>query len=165
MASTGKGGQAKKGAAIPSLKEQGHQQVMDLLGLADKSPNPDIRAAAIEIAKGTAKYEQKQRARLAPALASGLLITLGLGAFSACWYAFLHQQKIAYQLTGISILVFIVLTAIILSLTGTLSQANLMQVLGWAFSYIKDKTKFGRDHKTSVPQLQAGAEDNVPPEK
>jgi ABC-type Na+ efflux pump permease subunit len=156
MASTGKGGPSKKGTETPSLKEKGLQVVMGLLQLADKSPNPDIRAAAIDIAKQTVKYEQKQGARLSPPLVLMLLTVLGLGTVSACWYAFLCQRAIANELSGISILLFIVLAAIILFISGTLSQSGMMEVFRLAISQIK--TWWG------TPQGHSGS-GNTPPKE
>jgi hypothetical protein len=166
MGSTSKNGQTIKSKTTPTLKDQGHLQVMELLTLADKSTNPDIRAAAIEIAKCNVKYGQKQAARLSPTLVLGIIVVLGAATLSACWYAFLYQSQIAYQLSAISILLFIVLSAIILSLCGILSPANLMKVFDWAISYIKTRFHFG--HKESVetlPELRAESEDSISPKK
>jgi hypothetical protein len=137
MASTGKSGQPKKGTATPSLKQQGLQEVMELLKLADTSVNLDIRATAIDIAKRTVKYEQKQGARIPPSVILLLLTMLGLGTLSACWYAFLFQRELAYQLSAVSILLFIVLAAIVLFTAGTLSQSGIMEVFRLVISQIK----------------------------
>ena len=137
MASTDKGDQPKKATANLSLRQQGQQEIMDLLRMAEQSSYPAIRAAAIEIAKEKSRYEQKQGARLSPVLVLVLLTALAIATISACWYAFLYQRAIAYQLSGISILLFIVLAAIILFISGTLSQSNLMTVFRLAISDIK----------------------------
>jgi hypothetical protein len=81
MANTAKAEQSRKSSSALSLKQQAHQQVMDLLRLADKSRNPDIRAAAaIDLAKRTSKYEQKQGARLS--LTTVLWLNVGLGVIT-----------------------------------------------------------------------------------
>jgi hypothetical protein len=166
MASLSKGDQPKKGMATPSLKEQAHQEIMDLYRVAEESSYPGIRASAIEMAREKNQYAQEQGARLPPTLVMWVIIVLGVATIFACWYAFLYQPEIAYQLSGISILLFVVISAIVLALCGSLSPANLMQVFEWAISYIK--TKFGFGHKGSgdtLPQRHAESEDNTHPEK
>jgi hypothetical protein len=137
MSSKGRATLSKQGNAGLSLKEQARQQMMDLLRVAEKSSHPEIRTAAIEMAKNTLRHEQKQTARLSPTVVLWLLVALFAATVSACWYAFLREPNIAYQLSGISILLFIVISAIVLFVSGTLSQTNLMKVLDWAKSMVK----------------------------
>jgi hypothetical protein len=139
MANTAKAEQSRKSNSALSLQQQAHQQVMDLLRLADKSPNPDIRAAAIDLAKRSSKYEQKQGARLS--LTTFLWLNVGLGVItgSLCWYALLYLPRNATALCRISILIFIILSGISLFLCGLLSQSNLMKLFGLAKSYVMGK--------------------------
>lgn len=143
MAKTAKAEQSRKTNSALSLKQQAHQQVMDLLRLADKSPNPDIRTAAIDLAKRTSKYEQKQGARLS--LTTVLWLNVGLGVItgSLCWYALLYQPRNATVLCRISIVIFIILSGISLFLCGLLSQSNLMKLFGMAKSYVMGKLGHG----------------------
>jgi hypothetical protein len=76
MASTVKGGPPKKGTATPSLKEQAHQEIMDLFRVAEGSSYPAIRTAAIEMAREKSRYAQKQGARLPPTLVLWVIIVL-----------------------------------------------------------------------------------------
>lgn len=166
MASTGKISKPQKPNGKPSLKDQGFRELMELLQVAEKSAYPEIRIVAIEMAKDTLRHKQKETARLSPTLVLWLLVALFLGTISACWYAFLYQPKTAYQLCSLSILLFIVISAIILFVSGTLSQSNLMKVFGWAMSYVK--TKLGLDHKSHSDgpiELQANADDDTSPKK
>jgi hypothetical protein len=166
MASTGKISKPKNPNGKVSLKEQGHQEVMELLQVAEQSAHPEIRSVAIQMAKDTLRHKQKETARLSPTLVLWLLVALFLGTISSCWYAFLCQAKAAYQLSGISILLFIVISAIILFVSGTLSQSNLMKVFGWAMSYVK--AKLGLEHKgrSDGPiELKASADDDTSPKK
>jgi site-specific recombinase len=140
---------------------------MELLHVAEQSAHLEIRTVAIQMAKDTLRHKQKQTARLSPNLVLWLLVALFLGTISACWYAFLRQPNTAYQLSGISILLFIVISAIILFVSGTLSQSNLMKVFGWAMSYVRAKLGLGhKSHSDGRIQLQASADnDETSPEK
>jgi O-antigen/teichoic acid export membrane protein len=111
---------------------------MDYLRLADKSSNPEIRAAAIDIAKRTSKYERKQGARVSPTLILVLNIFFAIAMALAGWYAFLrYPERLAYELTTISILLYLVLVGVSLFLPGYLSQSNFMKIIGWLVSHIK----------------------------
>jgi hypothetical protein len=131
-------GQSKRGTPSYSLSDGAHQQIMEYLRLADKSSNPDIRAAAVDIAKRMSKYHRSQGARVSPLLI--LIVNIGLAAAVAAWswYAFLHYPgRIAYELTGIFILLFFVIVGISLLLSGHMSQANFMRILHWMVSHIR----------------------------
>jgi len=138
MAPRGKA--ARSTQACPPLSEQGHQQVVDYLRLAEKSAYPEIRRAALEIAKETSKYQRRQGARVSPTLILTLDLTLGVVVTAACWYAFLHySERLAVEMTSISIGVYLVCVAISLFLSGHLSQANFMKVLSWLESRVKTR--------------------------
>jgi len=137
MTPTGKSDKLQKASGSPSLKEQAHQEILDLFKVAEESSHPAIRAAAIQMAKDKSRFAQKQQARLSPTLLLSVIIVLGVATISACWYAFLWQPRLAPELSGLSVLLFIVIATIILFLNGQLSQANLMKVFGWAVSHIK----------------------------
>jgi len=111
---------------------------MNFLRVANESQYPEIRAAAIEIAKSESKYQHKQGARVPPTLVLILNITLGIAAVLACWYAFLHYKTfLAIELSSISILLFLVIVGSSLFLSGHLSQANFMKILSWPVAHIK----------------------------
>jgi hypothetical protein len=111
---------------------------MDYLQVAEKSAHPEIRQAALKIAKQTSKYERRQKARVSPNLILALGITLGISVVLACWYAFLHYPgRIAYVLSSISILLYLVIIGISLLLSGHLTQANFMKILGWLASHVR----------------------------
>jgi small-conductance mechanosensitive channel len=138
MASTGRGGPSKQSKGCPPLSDQGHKEVMDLLRMTEKSAYPDIRKAALDLAKQTSKYRRKQGARVSPTLILWVNIVLGSAVVLACWHAFLHYPRgLAYELSSISILLFLLVVAISLVLSGHLSQANFMKVLNAAVSHIR----------------------------
>ena len=142
MATTRKGGKSKLDESCTSLGEQAHKQIMDYLKLAENSAHPEIRNAALEIAKQTSKHERRQRARVSPTLILWVNILLALAVVVACWYAFLkYPQGLAWELSGISILIFVVLVGMSLFLTGHLSQANFMKILGWLVSHVRSRWK------------------------
>jgi len=167
MASTGGRTPSKPDKATLSLKEQAHQQMMDLLRVAEKSSHPEIRTAAVEMAKDTLHNQQRQTARLSPTLILFVLLASFIGTVLACWYAFLYHSEIAYQLSGISVILFIVIAAIVLSLAGNLSESSLMKVLmkvlDSATSYAKNKLGLSRKPSSDGPiELQANADDDDP---
>jgi hypothetical protein len=139
MATAGRGDDPKKGKpVVPSLREQAHKERMDLLRLADKSQYPEIRAAALDMAKRSSKHQRSQEARVPPTLILVLNIVLAMAATLACWYAVLHYPPpISYELCSINILLFLVLVGISLFLPGYLSQSNFMKILSWPVSHIK----------------------------
>jgi hypothetical protein len=138
MKSIGRGGRAKSNKAGPSLSEQGHQQIMDYLQLGERSTHPEIRAAAVELAKRTSKHELKQGARVSPNLILWVDLVLGIGAAFACWYAYLHySEHLASEVTAICIRVYTAIVGISLFLSGHLSQANFMKIFGWLESQVK----------------------------
>jgi hypothetical protein len=111
---------------------------MDYLQLAEKSSHPEIRAAALELAKRTSKHELKQGARVSPNLILLVNLVLGIAAVSASWYAYLHySEHVGSQVTSICIRVYLVIVGISLFLSGHLSQANFMKILGWLESQAK----------------------------
>lgn len=149
MVSKGKGGQSKPGKPTPSLSEAAHKQIIDYLRLAGKSPYPDIRAAALDIAKKTSKHHRQQGAKVSPALILVLNIVLVVVVGLASWYAFLNYPvRLAYELVGISVLLWLAFVAISLFLPGYLSQANFMKILGWLASHVKGSRKSDADEAT-----------------
>lgn len=118
------------------------------------------------MAKQTIRYEQKQRARLSPTFVLWVNIVLGVATILACWYAFLYRPQIAYQLSGASIIIFIIVAAITLFISGTLSQSNLMKVFSWAISYIKGFGGSAHKLPSHEPlELKAQADDETPQEE
>jgi hypothetical protein len=168
MVSPRKGGPSKQGKKGPTLSDQGRKEMMDLLRMGEKSKNPDIRKAAIELAKQTSKYRRKQGARVSPTLILWVNVVLGGAAVLACWYALLHYPKgLAYELSSISILLFLVVAAISLLVSGHLSQANFMKVVSAVVSHLKEWRNPQRN-ASDDPQPQDNDHsdgDSVPPKK
>src|ERR1700723_846909 len=145
MASTGRGGRPKSSKPIASLSEQGHQQILDYLRAAEESAHPEIRTAAVKLAERTSKHELKQGARVSPTLILWIDLVLGIAAALACWYAYLHYpEHLAAQITSICIRVYLVIVGISLFLSGQLSQANFMKIIGWLESQMKALNPFKR---------------------
>ena len=137
MASMARGGPAKDKSGL-SLSQQGHQQIIDYLLLAEKSKYPEIRHAAIDHAKQTGKYQRKQGARVSPTLILWVDLILGIAVAGACWLAFVHYpDRLAAEVSAIALRVYLVIVAVSLLLSGHLSQANFMKILGWLESHIK----------------------------
>ena len=130
MASTGKANQPKESKS--RLSEQVHQQTKEVLDIAEKSNHPEIRKAALKLAKETSEYHRKQNARVSPALILLVNILLGFALVGACWYAYLHypEQK-ASQVRSISVLAYLMIVFVSLFLSGHLSQTNFVKIMGW----------------------------------
>jgi len=68
--------------------------------------------------------------------------------------------------SGASIIIFIVIAAITLFISGTLSQANLMKVFSWAILYIKGLG--GSAYKVAsqeAPEIKAQADHDTSEQK
>lgn len=138
MATAGRSDDPKKGKLALSLREQAHKEVMDLLGVAEKSQHPDLRTAAVDMAQRISKHQRSQSATLSPTLVLVVNIILAIAIIGACWYAFLHfSQRIAYEVSAVSILLFLVVVGISLFLPGYLSQSNFMKILSWPVAHVK----------------------------
>jgi hypothetical protein len=148
------GRKKRKDALRPS--EEAHRQVVDLLELGERSSNPDIRAAAIEIAKNTSVNQRVQSARVRPAtimVASTLVL---LGAIAACWYALVHYPvALGRSISGIIILVAVLLIALYALLSGHLSQDNFMKLCIAAWEW--GKGLFPSSSRTPVERLPVTA--------
>ncbi len=145
MASTSRGGRVKSVKPSPSLSEQGHQQILDYLHAAEESSHPEIRTAAVKLAERTSKHELKQSARVSPTVILWVDLVLGIAAALGCSYSYLHySEHLAAQITSICIRVYLVIVGISLFLSGYLSQANFMRILGWLESQIKSLNPFKR---------------------
>ena len=151
MATAGRGEDPRKDKLSLSLREQAHKESMDLLRLADKSQYTEIRAAAVDMAKRTSKHQRSQSARLSPTLILVLDIACAVTVALACRYAFLHDPpRVAYELSSIYILLFLVVVGISLFLPGYLSQSNFMKILSWPVAHIKTWLKSKREAQSSL---------------
>lgn len=140
MSSTGKTNQSKESNVSHRLSDQAHQQTMEFLHLAEESEHPAIRKIALELAKDNSTYHRKQNARVPPTLILWILVLLGFIVAGAWWYAFLHYpERKAYQLGSVAILVYLAIIGVCLFLSGRLSQANFMKILGWIPSHLKTR--------------------------
>jgi hypothetical protein len=127
-----------------SLSEQVHRETLELLNLADKSTNPAIRKVAAKIAERKNTHFLKRDTKISPNLALVLCAAFAVLAGGACWYAFLHYGTVvAYEISAIVVLLFLVFVALVLLLVGVLSQANFMKIAGWVRSHVKPSQKGG----------------------
>lgn len=119
----------KKGSGPLTPSEEAHRQVMELLELGERSSNPDIRAAAIDIAKDTSTNQRTRSARVG-ATTIMLACTLALlGAAAACWYALIHYPGwLGDSISGFIVSLAIILVALYLLLSGHLSQDNFVKL-------------------------------------
>jgi hypothetical protein len=113
-----------------SLSAEAHQEVMELLRLADKSKIPEIRAAAIKIARERGKTPTGIVASF-----TGIVFV----AAAACWYSLLHYpQRLAMEIDTVIIACLFILFGSYALLTGHLSQANFMQIIEWVWEHFKN---------------------------
>jgi hypothetical protein len=146
----------KKGRAALRPSEEAHHQVVDLLEMGERSSNPDIRAAAIEIAKNTSANQHVQAARVRPATIMGAGTLVLVGAISACWYALIHYPaSLGRSISGIIISVAVLLIALYALLSGHLSQDNFMKLCIAAWEW--GKGLFSSSSREPVERLPVPA--------
>lgn len=159
----------KKGKDALRPSEEAHRQVVELLELGERSSNPDIRAAAIEIAKNTSANQRVQATRVRPAtimVASTFVLS---GAIAACWYALIHYPgALGRSISGTIILVAVLLIALYALLSGHLSQENFMKLCIAAWDW--GKGLFSSSSRGPVERLPVPAStehsptgDDLPP--
>lgn len=120
------------------LSQQAHEQIIAFLKLAEDSKHLEIRRSALELAKETSRYNRKQGARVPPTLILSVIILLGMVVVGVAWYASVHySDPKAYQVRSTAVFVYLVIIGVCLFLSGHLSQANFMKILGWLTSHIK----------------------------
>ncbi|WP_263383536.1 hypothetical protein [Granulicella arctica] len=126
---------AKLSQAKPtSLQAQEHQQVLDFLVLADKSQNPDIRKAAIEIARNRDKHNRKQGAKMSATQVVIFGTSAVLLAVAASWFAILHYpRQVAWEIIGCVSSCLLIVIALYTLVSGHLSQTNFVKLLQAAF--------------------------------
>lgn len=119
----------KKATGTSKPSDEAYRQILGLLELGERSSNPDIRAAAIEIAKGTSTDQRDRVLRVSPKtimLAGTLVLIL---AAAACWYAQLHYAApLANAITKVVLVVAVLLMALYALLSGHLSQDNFVKL-------------------------------------
>jgi hypothetical protein len=119
----------KKATDTPKPSDEAYRQVLGLLELGERSSNPDIRAAAIEIAKNTSNDQRDRASRVSPKtimLAGTLVLVL---AVAACWYAqAYYAAPLANSITKVVLLVAVFLIALYALLSGHLSQENFVKL-------------------------------------
>jgi hypothetical protein len=119
----------KKAIDTPKPSDEAYRQVLGLLELGERSSNPDIRAAAIEIAKGTSTDQRDRASRVSPKmimLAGTFVLIL---AVAACWFAQTHYAApLANSITEVVLAVAILLIALYALLSGHLSQENFVNL-------------------------------------
>ncbi|HEU5350150.1 MAG TPA: hypothetical protein VFU55_01030 [Terracidiphilus sp.] len=131
-------GGGKEPNKVHSPSAEAHRQVMELLRLGERSTNPDISRAAIEIAKSTFERERIRSTRVSPAWVLVAATALILVAVGACWYALLHYpghiaSAIVSVVTGFSVLAI----ALYALASGHLTQENFMKIFTFTFSRLK----------------------------
>jgi len=156
MSAAGKSG--KKATASKqslSLSDQAHQQILDYLRVAsENSGHPEIRDAAIDLAKNRSTFQQKQTARLSPTLTLlACLLILGVAGVS-CWYFYINYRDVAPILSMIVIGLALVGVCLFAMFAGQLSQANFVVVTKLVWSKISGILSRSREHTIPDPAEQ-----------
>ena len=155
MTSRGTGPGKSKSRQPTSLESQGLKEVMDLLKLADHSANPDIRAAAVEIARETSKHQRRQA--ISPSVILVFATLAIASAFVASWYALTHYpERLALEVCAIAVVLAIVAVGVYGLLSGRLSQSNFIHLLQMCL----EKLPFSKRNQTpaSLGGLNAQSE-------
>jgi len=154
----------KKAIDTPKPSDEAYRQVFGLLELGERSSNPDIRAAAIEIAKNTSTDQRYRNLRVSAKtimLAGTLVLILTV---AACWYAQIHYAAtLANSITGVVLTVAVLLIALYTLLSGHLSQENFVKLCTAVWDKFKgaySSTAAGSPKmegtESGVKQIQAG---------
>src|ERR1035441_741402 len=148
----------KKAINTPKTSDEAYRQVLGLLELGERSSNPDIRAAAIEIAKNTSTDQRDRASRVSPKtilLAGTLVLIL---AVAACWYAQTHYAApLAYSITEVVLAVAVLLIALYALLSGHLSQENFVKLV----TAVRDKFRGAFSSKATGSERFDGTEADV----
>ena len=160
MSAAGKGG--KKATASKqslSLSDQTHRQILDYLQVAsENSEHPEIRDAAIDLAKNRSTFQQKQTARLSPTLTLlTCLLILGVAGV-ASWYFYVNYRDVAAILSGIVIGLALVGVCLLAMFAGQLSQASFVAVLKMVWSKISGV--ISKDEGHTVPGAITAEQDS-----
>jgi Flp pilus assembly protein TadB len=149
MRSSSKSARDSSQSSARSLSTDAHHQVMDLLKQAENSQRPEIRDAAIQIAKDTSKHRRAQEAKLSPNLVVFLGTLLTVAAVIACWYALVtYPSGVAWSIVGVLLGCLIIVFGLYGLLSGHLSQASFVQIIRmvWArFSQSQPNQLQGND--------------------
>jgi hypothetical protein len=154
----------KRAIDTPKPSDEAYHQVLGLLELGERSSNPDIRAAAIEIARNTSTHQRDRALRVSPKaimLAGTLVLIL---AVAACWYAQTHYAAaLANSITEVVLTVAVLLIALYTLLSGHLSQENFVKLCTAVWDKFKgafSSTAAGSPKiggtEADVKQIQAG---------
>jgi hypothetical protein len=162
----------KKAIDTAKPSDEAYRQVLGLLELGERSSNPDIRAAAIEIAKNTSTDQRDRASRVSAKtimLAGTLVLIL---AVAACWYAQTHYAAaLANSITGVVLTVAVLLIALYALLSGHLSQENFVKLCTTVWDKFKgafSSTAAGSPKiegtGAGVKQIQAGEDPKPNPD-
>ena len=163
---------SKKTKETSKPSDEAYRQVLGLLELGERSRNPDIRTAAIEIARNTSADQRDRASRVSPKtiMSAGTLVLILAAA--ACWYAQTHYASpLANPITEIVLLVAVFIIALYALLSGHLSQDNFVKLClaawdklrGTFFSPHADSAEIGRA-EAGVGQVQAGEDPKAKPD-
>jgi len=146
----------KMANAPPKPSEDAYRQVLGLLELGECSSNPDIRAAAIEIAKRTSTDQSDRSSRISPKtimFAGTFVLILTL---VACWYAQTHYAApLANAITKVALVIAVLLIALYTLLSGHLSQDNFVNLCTAACGKVKGV--FSQPHAGTVGEIKSEA--------
>ena len=140
-----------------NLSAEAHRQVMELLGLADKSKNRDIRLAAIKIAK-----DRGSRPSATLIMVSGTVIVVA--AASAGWYALVHYPgNLGWEITIVVFSAVLIIIALYALLSGNLSQANFLQIIEMVWARFRNSAPCppSKDIASLHAQETVGTEDGT----
>jgi hypothetical protein len=123
------------------LSVQGHEEIMDLLRLANKSSNPDIVKVATDLASQEMKYRHGRHDKTPPWVTVVLSTVAAVVAVAACWFVFTHYKEgvaVGLSIEIIAMAIFII--ALYALTSGHLSQANFMTIFKWVGGQLRRLT-------------------------
>lgn len=128
----------KRGREVLKPSEEAHRQVVELLELGERSSNPDIRAAAIQIAKETSTGQHAQAGRVRPSTAMWAGTLVFASAALACSYFLIqYPGPLGRSVSATIVVVAVLLVGLYALLSGNLSQDNFTKLCTAAWDKFK----------------------------
>jgi O-antigen/teichoic acid export membrane protein len=129
---------------------------MDFLHLADRSQNPAIVKAAIEMAREKQRHHQNLEKNISPSLAAALATIMVVAASIACWAVLTHYpNQMALEFVLIITTLVLLIICLYALFSGHLSQANFMTAFKWAGDRLKQLNPAAKPEGPPISSISA----------
>jgi len=157
-----KGANREEPPSAPNgLKAQAHQELMDLLRMANESTNPAIQEAIVKIAVDTSEQHNKNERRVSPTLIVLLASLIVIVAACGCWAAYdRFPEQIAFRICLFIFGFVVVLVAVYALHSGFLSESGFVKLISMVWDRITGSTTTGNaEQSVSLKAQEAEQQD------